>query len=197
MAICTFDRILNSAERHLLQTPRHIWAGQNWRRPLWKSHFHGSLCCCCFSEWCFYHSNSWTGATSLSMKKIFYQWQKHTCISSGGKEKKKTEAKHVWEICIRTASAMVAMATLNRIWWYNTISFRSKFKLYQSLVTSILLYSCETWTLLADFKKKKRSRLSKPSAWENFSASPTWSTRPTTRWGARSTAIWVNRDPFW
>ena len=25
-----------------------------------------------------------------------------------------------------------------------------KFKLYKSLVTSILLYGCETWTLLAD-----------------------------------------------
>ena len=59
------------------------------------------------------------------------------------------------EICIRIASAMT-MARLNRIWWCNTISFVSKFKLYKFLVTFILLYCCETWTLLADSEKKKR-----------------------------------------
>ena len=36
----------------------------------------------------------------------------------------------------------------------NTISFACKFKLYESLFTSILLYGCETWTLLADSDKK-------------------------------------------
>ena len=40
------------------------------------------------------------------------------------------------------------------IWLCNTTSFASKFKLYKSLVTSILLYSCETWTLLADSEKR-------------------------------------------
>ena len=55
------------------------------------------------------------------------------------------------EVRIRIASAMAAMARLNRIWRCNTlISLASKFKLYKSLVTSILLYGCETWTLLAD-----------------------------------------------
>ena len=44
------------------------------------------------------------------------------------------------EIRIRIASAMAAMSTLNRIWRCNTVSFASKFKLYMSLVTSILLY---------------------------------------------------------
>ena len=44
------------------------------------------------------------------------------------------------EICIRIASAMATTARLNRIWQCNTISFKSKFKLYKSLVTSILLY---------------------------------------------------------
>ena len=46
------------------------------------------------------------------------------------------------------------MARLNRIWWCNTISFAGKFKLYEPLVTSILLYGCETWTLLADCEKR-------------------------------------------
>ena len=47
------------------------------------------------------------------------------------------------------------MARLNRIWWYNTISFASKFSPYKSLVTSILFYGCEAWTLLTDTKKQK------------------------------------------
>ena len=68
---------------------------------------------------------------------------------------------------MRIASAMAAMARLNRIWRCNTISFASKFKLYKSLVTSGLLYGCEKWTLLAD--SKKGSRLSKLSAWGIFS----------------------------
>ena len=54
------------------------------------------------------------------------------------------------EVRIMIASAMAAMARLNRIWWSNTISFASTFMLYKFLVTSILLYGCETWTLLAD-----------------------------------------------
>ena len=46
------------------------------------------------------------------------------------------------------------MAGLNRVWWSNTISFTKKFKLYRSLVTSVFLHGCETWTLLADSEKK-------------------------------------------
>ena len=49
---------------------------------------------------------------------------------------------------------MAAMARLNRIWWCNTNSFEGKFKRYKSLVISILLYGCETWTLLADSEKR-------------------------------------------
>ena len=60
---------------------------------------------------------------------------------------------------IRIASAM---ARLNRIWRRNTISFASKFKLYESLATYILLYVCDTWILFAD-SKKKESKFSKPS----------------------------------
>ena len=32
------------------------------------------------------------------------------------------------------------MARLNGIWWFNTISFASKVKLYKSFVTPILLW---------------------------------------------------------
>ena len=69
------------------------------------------------------------------------------------------------------------------------------FKLYKALVTSILLYGCETWTLLAD--PEKGSRLSKPKARRHFSVFPTLSTRPTTACGARSASLWVHRDLFW
>ena len=61
------------------------------------------------------------------------------------------------EVRIRTASAMLAVARLNRIWRCNTISFSSKFKLYKSLVTSVLLCGCETWTLLADSDKRSQA----------------------------------------
>ena len=44
------------------------------------------------------------------------------------------------EARISIASAMAAMARLNRIWRCSTISFASKFKLYKSLVSSILHY---------------------------------------------------------
>ena len=40
------------------------------------------------------------------------------------------------------------------IWRCNTNSFEGKFKRYKSLVISILLYGCETWTLLADSEKR-------------------------------------------
>ena len=66
------------------------------------------------------------------------------------------------EVRIRVASEMAAMPGLSRIWRCNTISFESKFKVYKSLVASILLYGYEIWTLHADTEKKKRPRLSKP-----------------------------------
>ena len=76
----------------------------------------------------------------------------------------------------------------------STLSFASKFKLCKSLVTSILLYSCETWTLLT---VKKGSRRLKPSAWGNFFTSPTCSIWSVTGYGARSTTLWAHRKLFW
>ena len=48
------------------------------------------------------------------------------------------------EVRIRIASPMAALAWLNRQHFCNTISFASKFKLYKSLATSVLLHGCET-----------------------------------------------------
>ena len=70
------------------------------------------------------------------------------------------------------------------------------------LFLSFAVYGCETWTLLADSEKKKKkkgSRLSKPSAWRNFSVYPIWTTRPTSGWrsASGSTSLWVHRNLFW
>ena len=59
----------------------------------------------------------------------------------------KTEI-HIW-----TAAVTAVMARLTRVWKSN-ISFWTKFKLYKSLVTSIILYGCETWTLLSETKRR-------------------------------------------
>ena len=87
------------------------------------------------------------------------------------------------------------MSRLNRIWQCNTISFTSKFKLYKSRVTSFLLYGCKTGPCLLTLQKG--FRLSKSNAWGNFSAPPTWSTRPMTGCRARSTPLLVHRNLFW
>ena len=44
---------------------------------------------------------------------------------------------------------------------------------------------------------RKESSLSRPSAWGNFSASPTWSTGPTTESRARSSSLWAQGNLFW
>ena len=58
------------------------------------------------------------------------------------------------EIHIRIDSAMATMARLERICRSNIISSASEFELYKSLVISILLYGCETWTLSSDSEER-------------------------------------------
>ena len=58
------------------------------------------------------------------------------------------------EIRIRIATATAAMARLSRIWKSSNISFHTKYRLYRSLVLSILLYGCEAWTLLAETERR-------------------------------------------
>ena len=77
------------------------------------------------------------------------------------------------EICIQIATATAVMARLTRVWKSN-ISFQTKFKLYKSLVISILLYGCETWTLLTEterrvqaFQNKCLRKLLHISYWEH------------------------------
>ena len=70
------------------------------------------------------------------------------------------------ELRIRIATATSAMIRLNIIWTSKNHSFKVKFNLYISLVLSILLYGCETWTLMSNeekriiaFENKARRRL--------------------------------------
>ena len=58
------------------------------------------------------------------------------------------------EVKTRLAMATSSMARLFRIWKSKEISFSSKFKLYKSLVLSIALYGCESWTLSAELEKR-------------------------------------------
>ena len=57
---------------------------------------------------------------------------------------------------IRLATAVSAQVKLEKIWRSGEIEFKLKFRLYNSLVLSTLLYGCETWTLLEESKKKLR-----------------------------------------
>ena len=90
------------------------------------------------------------------------------------------------EIHTRTASAM---ARINRT---APSALQASSSCSNLFVTSIL-FGCETWTLLLDSEKKKKD----PGFRGNLSASPTWSTRPTTACGARSSSLWVHRNLFW
>ena len=57
------------------------------------------------------------------------------------------------EVSLRIAEASAAMARLTQI-WKSGISFITKHRLYRSLMVSIILYGCESWTLLADTEKR-------------------------------------------
>ena len=51
------------------------------------------------------------------------------------------------EILSRIAQATAALTRLKPIWVDKSISLSSKTRLMRSLVTSIFLYACESWTL--------------------------------------------------
>ena len=65
------------------------------------------------------------------------------------------------EIRIRLATAVSALVKLEKIWHSGEIEFKLKFRLYNSLVLTTLLYGCEIWTLLEESKKKIRGFESK------------------------------------
>ena len=47
-----------------------------------------------------------------------------------------------------------ALKTLKPIWTDNSVSVQSKVQPMRSLVISIFLYACESWTLTAELEKR-------------------------------------------
>ena len=60
------------------------------------------------------------------------------------------------EVLSGVAQATAALTKPKPIWRDNNISLGSKVKLTRSLVISIFLYACESWTLAAELEKKRR-----------------------------------------
>ena len=58
------------------------------------------------------------------------------------------------EILSRIAQTTVAMTKLKPIWKDRNITLKSKIRLMRSLVTSIFLYACESWTLTAELERR-------------------------------------------
>ena len=58
------------------------------------------------------------------------------------------------EILSRIAQATAAPAKLKTIWNDRNIALSSKIRLMHSLVMSIFLYACESWTLTADTERR-------------------------------------------
>ena len=61
------------------------------------------------------------------------------------------------EVTSRIAHATAALTKLKPIWRDNNISLGSKVKLMRSLVISIFLYVCESWTLTAELEKRTQA----------------------------------------
>ena len=58
------------------------------------------------------------------------------------------------EVLSRIAQATAALTKLRPIWRDNNTSLGSKVKLMRSLVITIFLYACESWTLTAELEKR-------------------------------------------
>ena len=58
------------------------------------------------------------------------------------------------EILSRIAQTTAALTRLKPVWNERSISLSSKIRLMRSLVTSIFLYACESWTLTAELQRR-------------------------------------------
>ena len=57
------------------------------------------------------------------------------------------------EILIRITQITAALTRLKQVWNDRSISLSSKIRPVRSLVTSIFLYACESWTLTAELQR--------------------------------------------
>ena len=58
------------------------------------------------------------------------------------------------EILSRIAQTTAALTRLKPVWTDKSISLSSKIRLMRSLLTSIFLYACESWTLTAELQRR-------------------------------------------
>ena len=58
------------------------------------------------------------------------------------------------ELLCMIAQATAALTRLKPVWNDKSISLSSKIRLMRSLVTSIFLYACESWTLAAELQRR-------------------------------------------
>ena len=61
------------------------------------------------------------------------------------------------EIIARTGQTITALSKLNFIWYDKSLQLKLKIRLMQSLVNSIFLYACETWTLTKELQGRIRA----------------------------------------
>ena len=61
------------------------------------------------------------------------------------------------EVLSRIAQATAALTKLKPIWRDNNTSLGSKVKLMRSLVITMYLYDCESWTLAAKLEKRTQA----------------------------------------
>ena len=58
------------------------------------------------------------------------------------------------EILSRIAQTTAALTRLKPVWIDKSISLSSKIRLMRSLITSIFLYACESWTFTAELQRR-------------------------------------------
>ena len=81
------------------------------------------------------------------------------------------------EIFSRRAQATAALKRLKSVWNNRSISLSSKIQLMRSLVTSIFLYTCESWTSTAELQRRIQAK--EMRCYRRLNASHTKITLPT------------------
>ena len=61
------------------------------------------------------------------------------------------------EILFRIAQTATALTRLKPVWNDKSISLSSKIQLMRSLVTSVFLYACESWTITAVLQRRMQA----------------------------------------
>ena len=82
-----------------------------------------------------------------SSRSVSMSWQ---CINS--------DDQSAHEIHRRIGMASGVMGRLSNVWQQSRLSLATKLRVYKSLVLSVLLYGCETWTILKFDERKLEQR---------------------------------------